>query len=181
MADSDVFNAQVVTPERVLVNGPASQVILRTADGDITFLAGHTPLVGTVEPGVVRVVGEDGEEQRIAVHGGFVQVEQHVDDDADTDTDSGRPSSSSSSGTRVTVLAGIAELAEEIDTERARLSREAAEAKVSELASAGRTAGTGSGSGEDDEDDAEVVEAEAALRRAEVRLEAAGVTTSAGS
>src|SRR5665213_4537169 len=118
MADSDVFNAQVVTPERVLVNGPASQVILRTADGDITFLAGHTPLVGTVEPGVVRVVGEDGEEQQIAVHGGFVQVEQHVDDDADSE--SGRPSSSSSSGTRVTVLAGIAELADEIDTERAR-------------------------------------------------------------
>jgi len=178
MADSDVFNAQVVTPERVLVNGPASQVILRTADGDITFLAGHTPLVGTVEPGVVRVVGEDSEEQRLAVHGGFVQVEQHVDDDADSE--SGRPSSSSSSGTRVTVLAGIAELADEIDTERARVAREAAEAKVSELASAGRSSGT-AGSGEDEEVDAEVVEAEAALRRAEVRLEAAGVTAATGS
>jgi F-type H+-transporting ATPase subunit epsilon len=178
MADSDVFNAQVVTPERILVNGPATQVILRTADGDITFLAGHTPLVGTVEPGVVRVVGEDGEELRIAVHGGFVQVEQHVDDDADPD--SGRPSSSSS-GTRVTVLAGIAELAHEIDTERARVAREAAEAKVSELASAGRTAGAAGGSGEDEEVDAEVVEAEATLRRAEVRLEAAGVTAAAGS
>jgi F-type H+-transporting ATPase subunit epsilon len=179
MADSDVFNAQVVTPERVLVNGPATQVILRTADGDITFLAGHAPLVGTVEPGVVRVVGEDGQEQRLAVHGGFVQVEQHVDDD--TDREAGRPSSSSSSGTRVTVLAGIAELAEDIDTERARLAREAAEARVSELASAGRTGGTGGGSGEDEEVDVEVVEAEAALRRAEVRLEAAGVTAAAGS
>jgi F-type H+-transporting ATPase subunit epsilon len=178
MADSDEFNARVVTPERILVDGAATQVILRTADGDITFLAGHTPLVGTVEPGVVRVVGEDGEELRIAVHGGFVQVEQHVDEDADSD--GGRPSSSSS-GTRVTVLAGIAELAEEIDTERARVAREAAEARVSELASAGRTGGAGGGTGEDDEVDAEVVEAEAALRRAEVRLEAAGVTAAAGS
>ncbi|HWE69160.1 MAG TPA: hypothetical protein VG205_02295 [Acidimicrobiales bacterium] len=179
MADSDVFNAQVVTPERVLVNGPATQVILRTAEGDITFLAGHTPLVGAVEPGMVRVVGEDGQEQRLAVHGGFVQVEQHVDDDADTET--GRPSSTNPSGTRVTVLAGIAELAEEIDTERARLAREAAEARVAELASAGRTTGAASGSGEDDEVDPEVVDAEAALRRAEVRLEAAGVTAAAGS
>jgi hypothetical protein len=79
------------------------------------------------------------------------------------------------------VLAGIAELAEEIDTERARLAREAAEARVAELASAGRTTGAASGSGEDDEVDPEVVDAEAALRRAEVRLEAAGVTAAAGS
>ncbi len=178
MSDDAVYTAKVVTPERVLFSGPATEVILRTADGDITFLAGHSPLVGSVEPGLVRVVGEEGEEQRIAVHGGFVQVEQNV-----TEDDAGSSGSSSSSGsTLVTVLAGVAELAEEIDTERAQLAHDAAEARVAELASAGRTSGTGeSGSGSDDEVDAEVVEAEAALRRSEVRLEAAGVTAGAGS
>ena len=178
MPDEAVYTAKVVTPERVLFSGPATEVILRTADGDITFLAGHSPLVGTVEPGLVRVVREEGEEQRIAVHGGFVQVEQNVTDDNDADTS---PSSTSSaSGTLVTVLAGIAELAEEIDTDRAQLAHDAAEARVAELASAGRTSGA-SDSATDDEVDAEVVEAEAALRRSEVRLEAAGVTAAAGS
>jgi len=183
MADNATFTAELVTPERVLVRGPASQVILRTADGDITFLAGHTPLVGAVEPVVVRVVDEEGEEQRIAVHGGFVQVQQNVTEDADGDAS---PTSSASGGTLVTVLAGVAELAEEIDTERAQVAHDAAEARVAELASAGRTSGSGSGtsdagSGAVDEVDAEVVEAEAALRRSEVRLEAAGVIAGAGS
>ncbi|HWD52065.1 MAG TPA: hypothetical protein VG412_06675 [Acidimicrobiales bacterium] len=180
MPDEAVYTAKVVTPERVLFSGPATEVILRTGGGDITFLAGHSPLVGTVEPGLVRVVRDEGEEQRIAVHGGFVQVEQNV-----TDDDAGSSGSASSPETTlVTVLAGIAELAEEIDTERAQLAHDAAEARVAELASAGRTSGSsdsGSGSGSDDEVDAEVVEAEAALRRSEVRLEAAGVTAGAGS
>jgi F-type H+-transporting ATPase subunit epsilon len=180
MPDDAVYTAKVVTPERVLFIGPATEVILRTADGDITFLAGHSPLVGAVEPGLVRVVREEGEEQRIAVHGGFVQVEQNVtDDDAEVASSS---SASSPGSTLVTVLAGIAELGEEIDTERAQLAHDAAEARVAELASAGRTSGASdSGSGSEDEVDAEVVEAEAALRRSEVRLEAAGVTAGAGS
>jgi F-type H+-transporting ATPase subunit epsilon len=180
MPDEAVYTAKVVTPERVLFNGPATEVILRTADGDITFLAGHSPLVGAVEPGLVRVVREEGEEQRIAVHGGFVQVEQNVtDDDAEVASSS---SASSPGSTLVTVLAGIAELGEEIDTERAQLAHDAAEARVAELASAGRTSGASdSGSGSEDEVDAEVVEAEAALRRSEVRLEAAGVTAGAAS
>jgi|BarGraNGADG00212_1021973.scaffolds.fasta_scaffold00007_35 F-type H+-transporting ATPase subunit epsilon len=182
MADNSVFTAELVTPERVLVSGPAAQVILRTADGDITFLGGHTPLVGAVEPGVVRVVSEDGEEQRVAVHGGFVQVELNLGDDSGSDAPA--PSSSTSGRTRVTVLAGIAELADEIDTERARVAHDAAEARVAELEASGRTAGSGSpasASGEGDLPDPDLVEAEAALRRAEVRLEAAGVTAGAGS
>ena len=71
---------------------------------------------------------------RVAVHGGFTQVEQGVplDDDGDA------------TGTRVTLLIGVAELAEEIDVDRARVALEAAEARV------GRTRGIaqpGSGRG----------------------------------
>jgi F-type H+-transporting ATPase subunit epsilon len=155
MADEARFSIDVVTPERILLTGEATEVILRTGEGDSTFLAGHTPLVGTIEPGLIRVVRAEGPEERVAAHGGFVQVEQGV-------TDTG--------GSRVTMLVGVAELAEEIDPERARVALEAAQARVSEL---GGTAGRGGGGpGEDDAPDAELVEAEAALRRAEVRLEA---------
>ena len=166
MADSSLFTISLVTPERVLVTGLASEVILRTAEGDVTFLAGHTPLVGTVEPGVIRVVRDEGEDQRVAAHGGFVQVEQGVLGD------DGEPVAS---GTRVTLLVGVAELAEEIDGDRARASLEAAEARVTELG------GSTSRGGEDEAPDPELVEAEAAVLRAQVRLAAVDASSGATS
>jgi F-type H+-transporting ATPase subunit epsilon len=170
VADSNLFTVNLVTPERVLVTGLASEVMLRTGEGDATFLAGHTPLVGTVEPGVVRVVRPEGDEVRVAVHGGFVQVEQGV---VEGDDESAAPTS------RVTLLIGVAELAEEIDTDRARVALEAAESRLTELGAAGRGAGAGTGEGE--EPDAELVEAEAELVRAQVRLEAVNATSSASA
>ncbi len=163
MPESDTFAVDLVTPERVLVDGLATEVILRTGEGDITFLAGHAPLVGSVEPGVLRVVRPEGDEERVAVHGGFVQVGR---DPAAQDGPAG-----STSGTRVTMLIGVAELAADIDVDRAREALAAAEARVAELTgSGGRAAGSGSAPGED-EADPEWAEAEAARRRAEVRLE----------
>jgi F-type H+-transporting ATPase subunit epsilon len=147
------FAARLVTPEAVLLEEEVEAVILRTGDGDATFLAGHSPLVGSVEPGLLRFVRPGGEEQRIAVHGGFVHVENEG---------------------RVTVLPPAAELAENIDVDRARISLEAAEAKLADLAAAGRT----SGEIEDGHPvvDVEVAEAQGAKRRAEVRIEVAGAT-----
>jgi len=170
VADSTLFSVNLVTPERVLVTGLASEVMLRTGEGDATFLAGHTPLVGTVEPGVVRVVRPEGDEVRVAVHGGFVQVEQGV---VQADDESAAPMS------RVTLLIGVAELAGEIDTDRARAALEAAEARLAELGAAGR--GTGAATGEGEEPDAELVEAEAERVRAQVRLDAADATSSASA
>ncbi len=178
MADDTLFSVRLVTPERVLVSGITSEVVLRTREGDITFLAGSAPLVGTVEPGVVRVAGageSQGEVQRVAVHGGFVQVEQHVTPEGEAEAEA---LEGSSTGTRVTILAAVAERSEEIDVERARTAHDAAEARVGELAgtAAGRT-------GDDDEVDPELAEARAALVRSEVRLEAteAAVTAAAGT
>jgi F-type H+-transporting ATPase subunit epsilon len=183
MADDSLFDVQLVTPERILVSGPASEVILRTGDGDASFLAGHTPLVGTVQPGVLRVIRPEGQVELVAVHGGFVQVEKRLVDD---DGPGGSPAPVLTGGTRVTLLIGVAELAEEIDAARSRAALEAAEARVAELGGAGgRSSSSGSGAGEGDEPDADLVEAEAALLRAQVRLEAvdasAGVTVSAST
>lgn len=139
MADSNTFVIELVTPERVLVEGLATEVILRTGEGDVTFLAGHAPLVGTVEPGVIRVVRPEGEEERVAVHGGFVQVGEDRADESAADVATGN---APPSGTRVTMLIGVAEPADEIDVERARAALAAVEAKVAELTgSGGRAAG----------------------------------------
>jgi len=173
MADDHLLHINLVTPERVLLDGTATEVFLRTAAGDLAFLPGHTPLVGTIEPGVVRVVREDGEVARVAAHGGFVQVDQRPADD-----DSDAPAR-----TMVTMLVGVAELAEEIDVDRARAARETAEARVSDLGggAGGRPAAAPPAEGE--VVDPELVEAEADLRRSEVRLEAvdADATSSSSS
>ncbi len=164
---------ELVTPERVLFTGTAAQVILRTTDGEITFLPGHTPLVGEVAPCVVRVVADDGAEVRVAVHGGFVQVGPA---DVASSGDTVAPSTVAPA-TQVTLLAGVAELADDIDTERAKTALDAAAARVAELGVAGRVPGPG----DEPTEDEGLVEAQAALRRAEVRLEAAGVAAGTGT
>lgn len=126
------LKVELVSPERILFSGEARTVIARTAGGDIAFMTGHAPFVGALGIGVVRILPEAGAgEELAAVHGGFVEVK----DD------------------RVTILSDVAELASQIDVERARR----AQAEAQRRAAAG--------------DD---TEAEAALRRASIRLQVAG-------
>jgi F-type H+-transporting ATPase subunit epsilon len=141
------FASTLVTPEHVVLEGEVEAVLLRTDVGEATFLAGHTPLIGAIVPGLVRFQHEDGTVERVAVHGGFVHVRHEG----------------------VTVLAPVAEREQDIDVERARRALQAAAQQVTE---AGGRAGS---AGEDDLSAArELAEAEAAVRRAQVRLEVAG-------
>ena len=160
MADG-VFGVEIVTPEQSLLAGGATSIVLATSDGALTVLDGHTPLVGDVVPGEVRVEQSDGTLTRLAVHGGFLQVDTSPGAAAGlAEGDGPLPGLS----TRVTVLAGVAELAEEIDVPRAELAREAAAQRVNEL---------GGGRGpvsEDVEENVELAEADRALARAELRL-----------
>jgi F-type H+-transporting ATPase subunit epsilon len=156
---ADGFALQVVTPDRLLVDADAQALVLRTTEGDMTVLDGHTSLVAALVPWVVRVDPVEGEPVRLAVHGGFLQVDTGPQEDADPP---------GSFGTRVTLLAGIAELAEEIDVDRARQAKERAEAR----------AGQGRPVGEQGDEPEDLEEGGAAdeLARAELRLEAAGAS-----
>jgi F-type H+-transporting ATPase subunit epsilon len=157
----DGFALEVVTPDRLLVDTPAAGLVLRTTEGDMTVLDGHTSLIAAVVPGIVRVDPVEGEPVNLTVHGGFLQV------DTSAGQDEGAPSGLS---TRVTLLAGIAEMVSEIDVDRARQAKEAAEARV---ASAPPRADGESG----DELSVEEQDAAAELARAELRLEAAGAAS----
>jgi F-type H+-transporting ATPase subunit epsilon len=144
-------------------------VVLATSEGALTVLDGHTPLVGDVVPGLVKVDLADGTQLRLAVHGGFVQVDTSPGAAAGlAEGDGPLPGLS----TRVTVLAGIAELAQEIDVPRAELAREAAAQRVAELSS-GRGGASDLPEGAE-QPDAALRQAEEALARAELRLRAAG-------
>jgi F-type H+-transporting ATPase subunit epsilon len=127
------MHVELVSPERILFSGEADMVVCRTSDGEIAFLANHAPFLGALGVALVRVIQADGSQQRAAVHGGFVEVRDN----------------------RVIILSDVAELADEIDVDRARRAREEAERQLRETGEAA---------------------SEVALRRAQVRLELAGVT-----
>ena len=160
MAD-DVFGVEVVTPEQSLFAGGSRSVVLATSEGDLTVLDGHTPLVGDVVPCELKVEQADGVLVRLAVHGGFLQVDTSPGAaEGLAEGDGPLPGLS----TRVTVLAGVAELAHEIDVPRAEQAKETATQRISELRG-GRTQGA-----EEVQVGFELAEAEAALARAELRL-----------
>jgi|SRR3954463_5455248 len=96
---ANTMPVELVSVERAIWSGEATAVYARTTEGEIGILPGHSPLLGALAPGwLVRIQQADGVEQRVAVHGGFLSV---------------RPDG-------VSVLAEMAESAEEIDVARAR-------------------------------------------------------------
>ena len=100
------MQVEVVSPERVLFSGEATQVITRTlGGGEIAFLPGHAPFLGALTENHTRITLADGKVLDLAVHGGFVQV----------------------SGTTVSILSDQAELADQIDRGRAMNAKERAE------------------------------------------------------
>ena len=166
MADG-VFGCEVVTPEQSLYAGGVRSVVLATSEGALTVLDGHTPLVGDVVPCELKVEQADGAVLRLAVHGGFVQVDTSPGAaEGLAEGDGPLPGLS----TRLTVLAGVAELSEEIDVPRAEQARDAATQRVNEL-----RAGRG-GAAEEGEEDVALSETELALARAELRLAVAAGT-----
>ncbi len=135
MTESSTLRVEVVSPERVLFSGDARQVITRTVEGgEIAFLPGHAAFLGALVENHTRIYLVDGTVQDVAVHGGFVEVAPD----------------------HVTILSDIAEIASDIDVERARRAKVLAEEAMR---------------GEHD------VAVESALRRSHVRLAAAGGLT----
>ena len=163
---ADALALEVVTPEQTLVAGAASAVVLRTSEGSLTVLPGHAPFVGDVVAGEVKVEQPDGTVVRLAVHGGFLQVE------------TGRRGAPGVEGvgdgpiagltTRVTVLAGIAEIVDTIDVARAEAARAGALAQLDQLRAAGARDDTAAAV------DVEIAQLESAVARADTRLKLAG-------
>ena len=71
---AQTFTFELVSPEKVLLAGEAEQVQLPGAEGDMTILPGHSPLISTLRPGVIDVV-LNGSKSRVYVRQAFAQVE----------------------------------------------------------------------------------------------------------
>lgn len=68
------FKFELVTPERVLISADVEQVLVPGADGDMTVLANHAPVISTLRPGVIEAKAADGKTTRIYVRGGFCEI-----------------------------------------------------------------------------------------------------------
>lgn len=100
---------EIVTPDRALVRESVDEVQVPAADGYMGILPGHTPLLATLQVGQLSYrIGQQTSVLHVAF--GFVEV---LPD-------------------RVTVLAQIAERAEDIDIERAESAKRRAEERLAQ-------------------------------------------------
>lgn len=103
MAELDV---SIVSAERSIWQGQAKSVVAKTPDGEMGILPGHSPVLALLLEAPLRVETVDGTKVLVAVHGGFFSMDSN----------------------KVNVIAEAAELAEEIDVERAKAALERAKA-----------------------------------------------------
>ena len=102
------LSLEVVTPDRAIVKEQVDEVVLPGSEGSFGVLPGHAPLLATLQVGEMWY--RKGQETHyLALAFGFVEV---LPD-------------------RVTVLAQIAEKAEDIDLTRAEAAKVRAEQRVS--------------------------------------------------
>ncbi len=104
---AEKIQLEVVTPERRVLAEPVDMVTVPGLGGELGILPGHTPLISQLQTGVLTYV-QEGKSYPLHVSGGFVEVRDDY----------------------VSVLADIAELPEEIDASRAKLSRDKLEKQL---------------------------------------------------
>jgi F-type H+-transporting ATPase subunit epsilon len=72
---SDTLLLQLVSPERMLVEEPVSEVQIPALNGFIGVLPGHAALVSELQAGgVLTYQAAGGGQKSVAVFGGFVEV-----------------------------------------------------------------------------------------------------------
>ena len=74
MVMADNFNFELVSPERLLVSGSVSEVVIPATEGEMTVMANHAPTMTTIKPGIVTVKFADGRKDRYVVFGGFADI-----------------------------------------------------------------------------------------------------------
>ena len=67
---------ELVTPERLVRSEDVHMVVVPGAEGDFGVLEGHAPFMSTIRNGELQIyrTGMSGEPERIAIEGGFAEV-----------------------------------------------------------------------------------------------------------
>ena len=75
MADTMQFD--LVSPERRVASLEVTSVQIPGADGDMTAMPGHAPLITTLRPGILRVESTGGTQEYV-VTGGFAEIGENL-------------------------------------------------------------------------------------------------------
>ncbi|MDE2996096.1 MAG: ATP synthase F1 subunit epsilon [Bacteroidota bacterium] len=94
----------IVSPSGRVFSGEISRFKAPGVEGSFEVLKNHAPMIATIEIGSIVVTGTDGKPITIATSGGFVEVQNNT----------------------VSVVAETAELASDIDVERAQAAEQRA-------------------------------------------------------
>ncbi len=71
---TDSFTFELLAPDRLLASHEAREVGIPGAEGDLTALPGHAPLIIALRPGILRVAASDGGEIEYVLTGGFAEL-----------------------------------------------------------------------------------------------------------
>lgn len=107
MASSTQFQLQIVSADRSIINETVDEVEVPGSEGYFGVLAGHTPLLALLGTGELWF-RQGSETHYVSLSGGFAEVQPD----------------------RVTILAQIAERADEIDIARAEAAKRRAEERL---------------------------------------------------
>lgn len=125
------FHLKISTPDGLQFEGEVERLRVRMIDGDVSLLAHHMDYVSAVGAGEAAIVTADGQTRSAACIGGMLAM---INNEAN-------------------LIATTFEWAENIDLERAKRAKEAAEARIAAA-----------------NDDKELMLAQAKLKRALVRI-----------
>jgi F-type H+-transporting ATPase subunit epsilon len=107
---ADTFQLEIATPERLLFDEQVAQAELPGKNGYFGVLPGHAPLLSALGAGVLSF-GHGGQQQFLAIDGGFVEV----------------------LGDHVSVLAEHAEYGRDVQVDLARRQLEEASTRLKDL------------------------------------------------
>lgn len=102
---ADTMELDIVSAEASLFSGKVQRIEVTGSMGELGIHPGHTPLLTSLKPGQIFATLEDGSEQVFYMSGGILEVQPRV----------------------VTVLADIAQRAEDLDEAAAEAAKERAQ------------------------------------------------------
>lgn len=75
--NSNNLHLTVITPARSVFDAEAKAVVVPAFDGEIGVLPGHAAMLALLGTGEIRVTTPQGSQRRLAIRGGFLQVNQN--------------------------------------------------------------------------------------------------------
>lgn len=107
----ETYHLQIVAPDRMVFDGQAQKILVRTVDGDVCILPRHIDFAAPLGIGEARVTDDQGNTRAAACNGGLISV----------------------NGGEVRVMVITFEWEDEIDLDRAKEAENRAEEQLKAL------------------------------------------------